>query len=389
MSLKLRTGRTGRVFIGGEGIDEKAYIPTFPTTCPKCEPSTLVYYNASLFNPTTSGVIPAAIDDTRSQAIIKRPDEWQCSIVRFDLSANQLPPIVLPMPQPPVAGANVPSLLTVTLSYLGADYQQTVLVDSLSISTYGFLYSYDELTKRINAALATAFALIPGPSSTAPPVLVFNAITQMFVLFYQATYVTAGNPIQIWLNHVAYKYVESLPAFFASYNQPLGKDFRLQVEVDSALTLPAVGARAGYPSIVQAIAGEVRSITQVAPSLSSTNGVRSIVITTTMPIVSENLPTSTGSIQNQSYSSNSLPVLTDFLLTAEPGANPVQDRISVAYLPTAEYRMVQMRGNEALTRIDLKFFFTLFDGSLRELTLPPGGYLSAKLLFRRAHDHSH
>lgn len=346
----------------------------------------VVYYNATLFNPSTGQPVPAYISDTRSQAIINHPNKFECSIVRFDLSADLLPPAVAPMPPFPGGAlpADLPSLLRVTLRYLGVDYQTIVLIGVVSADTYGFVYAIDELTRRVNTALATSFAAIPGPSSTAPPQLIFDPKTQLLSLYYQATYVTAGNPIEIWVNSSLYKYMVSIPAAFAGYNNANGRDFRIQVESNSALTIPAVGARAGYPSTIQAVAGEVRQLQQAGPSMNSWNGVRSLFITTSMPINAESLPTNPLLAQNSSYSSNTLPILSDFVLGVDPGTNPVVDRISVAYLPTAEYRMVQMRGNEPLTRVDLKWFYTLFDGTIREVLIPPGGFCSAKIMFRRS-----
>lgn len=350
----------------------------------KHEHTDIVYYNASLFNPSLGQPIPAAVSDIRSQALVDHPREWECSVVRFDLSANLLPPAVVPMPQPPVVGPSVPTLLKVTLRYLGVDYQAVVNIGSTSTATYGFVFSIDALVGAINTALAAAFALIPGPSSTAPPVFAFNPVTQLITLYYQDTYVTAVNPIDIYVNSALYNYIVSMPAAFFGYNLPTGRDFRIQVESSSALAQPAVGARSGLPVIVQTIAGNLRSLSQAGPSLNSWNGVRSLIITTTMPINSESLPLTSLAGQNSTFSSNSLPILSDFVLGAEPSTNPVVDRITVEYLPTAEYRMVQLRGNEPIVRLDLKWFFSLFDGTIREVLIPPGGFCSAKVMFRRS-----
>lgn len=342
----------------------------------------LVYYNAALFNPASGQPIPASVSDTRGAAIIESPELWQCSVVRFDISASLLPPIVLPMPGPPAVGS-VPSNLVVTLRHLGIDYQAVVSVFSASPLTYGFMYSGDELMTRLNQALATAFAAIPGPSSSEPPVFVFNPVTQLITLYFQSTYATAADPVEIYLNSAAYQYVLSLPAGFLGYNTPSGRDFLIQPGASSVVTLPALGSRAGYPTLVQAVAGEVRALTQAGPSTGAWNGVRSIVITTSLPVNSENLPGSSLVSQNTSYSNNNLPILSDFILGGEPSENPISDRIQVTYLPTAEYRMVQLRGREPLKRLDLKWFYSLYDGTLRELLLPPGGHASAKILFRR------
>lgn len=348
--------------------------------------SDIVYYNASLFNPGGAQPVEAYISDIRSQAVIDTPEDWQVSVVRFDITSSLVPPMIIPMSIPPT---NVPgvyaSSLRVTLRHLGIDYSAPVFIFCFSSSLFGAVYAIDELLTRYNTALATAYALVPAPPSTAAPIFVFNPVTQLITLYYQATYVTAVNPIEIYLDTQAYGYVVSLPAAFLGWNTPSGRDFRIQVETSSALTIPAVGARAGYPSVVQALAGEVRALSQSGVSLASTNGVRSILITTSMPISSESLPsTSLAGAQNSGYSSNSLPILSDFIVGgSDPSENPAVDRVQITYLPTAEYRMIQMRGVEPLKRVDLRFFFTLLDGEIRQLSIPPGGHVSAKLLFRR------
>ena len=349
----------------------------------KVDSQSLIYYNAALYNPETAQPIPAAVSDTRSSAIIERPEEWECSVVRFDISADSLPSMVLPMPQPPVASFTAPTLLTVTLQYLGVDYQQTATITT-NPGIYGQLFNIDALMFSLNNAIAAAFALIPGPSSTEPPVLVFNPVTQLVSVYYQSTYVTAANPVHVWFNSIAYNYIRTIPAVFRGYNRPMGLDYQIQPQSGSAITLPAAGARAGLPTLVQTIAGELRALSQVGPTPSAFNGVRSVFVTTSMPINSESLPQAVTAGQNASSSSNSLPILSDFLLgVGSEKENPVANRGQLLYLPTAEYRMVQMRGREPLKRVELQWFFSTFDGQNYPFTVRPGGYLSAKILFRR------
>lgn len=344
--------------------------------------SNLVYYNAALIAPSEGKTIPAAVSDTRSEALISRPEDWECSIVRFDISANLLPPMVVPMPQPPLLGVT-PSNLIVTLRSLGVDYSAPLNFFVASVESSGFVFSIDEFITRLNAAYAVAFAaMVPVAGITSPPIFAFDPVTQLISMYYQAGYV--GGP-EIYMNSQLYNYVESLPAAFFNYNGANNRDFRIQVEAPSAKLIPTVAAgRAGYPASVATVVGEVRMLSQAGVSLASMNGVRSVLITTTMPINAESLPTTTLAAQNANYSSNTLPVLTDFLLSTDSDTNPVVDRIVLAYIPAGEYRMAQMRGAEPLMRIDLKWFYSLYDGSIREMFLPPGGSCSAKIMFRRS-----
>lgn len=344
----------------------------------------LIYLNASLFNPSDAKQnILAYTQDSRSTPILQCPADWECSVVRFDISAGGLPPIVVPMPGPaPSVPSVVPSTLRVTLRSLGVDYQQIVQVFSSSPETYGFVFSIDELMTRFNNALALAFAAMPAVAGvTSAPIFAFDPVTQLIKLYYQATYDTA--PVEIYMNTPMYNCVRSIPAALLGINLANGKDFLIQTHASSVVQVPAVGARDGYPVSIQAVAGSVWATSQAGVSLGALNGVRSIFITTDLPITVEGIPTNVTATQGTTGNNNAV-ILSDFLMSTDPDENPVADRVNISYLPTAEYRMCQLSGKAALTRMNLQWFFTLYDGSVRPVTIPPGGVCSAKILFRRA-----
>jgi len=289
------------------------------------------------------------------------------------------------MPGPaPYGPAVVPSLLKVTLRSLGVDYQQIVQVFSPSQETYGFVFSIDELLTRINTAFAAAFAaMVPVAGVTSPPILAFNPQTQLISMYYQETYATA--PVEIYVNTPLYNLIRSIPAALLGQNLASGKDFIIQTAASSVVRIPTIAAgRPGYPVTVQAVTDPVDAITQAGISLQAMNGVRTIYISTNLPIAREETPSTTGVAQNANSSSNSESILTDFLMSTDADENPVVDRINISYLPTAEYRMIQMQGMVRIKEIKLDWFYTLFDGSTRRMTIPPGGVCSVKLMFRRA-----
>ena len=352
---------------------------------PQHASANLVYYNAALFAPSDGKVVPASISDTRSEPIVGKPEDFECSIIRFDISANLLPPIVVPMASLAI-GPAVPSQLEATLRYLGVDYQQPLLFGVVDVTTSGFVYAIDEMVNSLNAAYLAAYtALIAAVGAiagiTSPPIFAFDPKTQLISIYLEVGWAASG--VEIWMNSQLYQYFVSFVADFFGYNNASGRDFRLRKTSSSAIALPAATFRIGYPSSINAIVNPMISMSQTAPSLASMNGVRSIYITTSMPIDSEALPTSIAPGQNANNSTNKEKIMSDFLVATEPETNPVQDRISVSYLPTAEYRMIQMRGTQPLYLIDLKWWYTLQDGTAREMSIPPGGSANAKLLFRR------
>ena len=78
---------------------------------------------------------------------------------------------------------------------------------------------------------------------------------------------------------------------------------------------------------------------------------------------------------------NSLSVLTDFEISQTSSTSG--PRGSVQYLPTAEYRMISMTGNNAIDTIDINVFWIDKRGILRPVMLSPGAGMNIKLMFRK------
>ena len=53
------------------------------------------------------------------------------------------------------------------------------------------------------------------------------------------------------------------------------------------------------------------------------------------------------------------------------------------YLPTAEYRMIQLGGREPIMRVNLQAWWTDFSGNSYPIELSESGSFSAKVLFRK------
>ncbi len=109
------------------------------------------------------------------------------------------------------------------------------------------------------------------------------------------------------------------------------------------------------------------------------NSLQSVIFTT------QNVPVSTefqssNLLLNTSAQNNALSILTDF----EPAfTNAGESRSILQYLPTAEFRRIDLQSTTSLKIFDIQFYFRDKEQVLRQLTLGPGETLSVKILFEK------
>lgn len=356
----------------------------------KAENEDIVYYNASLYNPNTYP-IPASITDIRSQNVIDYPEDWHMSVVRFDISTLEVPTTIVPMQNSDYGYQ--PSRLIATLSMAGIQYSAPVEIFNFSPSTFGEIppagsvFSYSEVLLQINAAYAAAYALIPGPTSSAPPYFAMDAQTNIIRCYFQDTYITDPNPISILMNYSLYTYFVNMPHDRSVWD-PVN-EATVQLLLDSSFTIPISNVdRTGYPRAVSlaAMPGQVNYISQETKGLETWDAISNIFITSNaLPIQSEYLPTTATPTQNQTFSAQSSPVISDFVVDTE---NPLSFRQKIEYLPTAEYRMIHLAGREGIKRVDAQFWYRTRSGQAHQIILPPQGSCGIKIMFRRAHAHA-
>jgi len=335
----------------------------------------VVYYNATLVN-TTAGRVVADIQDGRSVPIIDVPEQWEMSVVRFDVDSILLPVAMFPM------GVGSNTQLSFTFRSSGIDYGP-YYVQSLESS--GFVQSIALGTEMINAVFTSAWPLIGGSKPQFPPQIVWDPVTQLFRLYFTPDYATTYNDFAIYMSDVAYKYLYALPSIIIGPNQPLGKDVLL-FTWNAPFVQTAATNRVGLPLTLQSPgyypAGNLVYLEQSAKSISNWAAVRTIYLTTSsLPIQRESVPGSVGYGQNGSTSSNSIPMVTDFIIPQDQ--NPMESHSRIEYLPTAEYRMISLGGREPIYRVTLQAWWTSYAGNAYQINLPPNGVFSTKIMFRR------
>jgi hypothetical protein len=329
----------------------------------------LVYYNATVVNNTT-GPLPAVVNDTRAQAIIHAPERWELSIVRFDVDTSLIPVAKLPMQQASI------QLTDLSVTFFNSDTAELVGPTYGVSYTLGLETSMQSVVDCINSAFRN-YASLGGPKPSDPPYIWYNAELELLQIFAPSSWI--GSPIEIFVNKTMRRYLRGLP--FIAYGQPNGRDFRLAIE---SSWQAAESARPGFPAAIQQpyASGGLVYKTQEAKTLSSWSAARSIYLTTdSFPVQSESIPNSVLLSNRGSVSSSSIPIVTDFIFPTD--GNPAADRDRLEYLPTAEYRMIQLGGREPIMRVNLQAWWTDFAGNSYPILLSEQGSFSAKVLFRK------
>lgn len=345
-----------------------------------------VYYNFNIVNPTTSvNFLRATLQVTLDQSIVDNPKDYHLTIVRA-VVPGQLIPIFRFQPQ---SGSVSQGIYSVTMTYPtgGTTYtNQTYLtyVPSQFTTTidpiYYNMYQYQPFIDMTNNALSTCFSGLKNQVSnlpcTHPPYFAFNSPNQLIEFYGEKNYVAQecnGTPIQCWFNGPIYTMFDA----FNFYNNGF---FSLQFPNGEAATIPFQNLGNNFQSVIhQPYTGidypsySGYKMTQEFTSLANWNQFKTIVFT------SEGLPLKKEYIQSSGPLSQ-IPIVTDFTPSSNNNTNLREDLI---YIPTGEYRLLDLITPQSLNNIDLTINFQSNDLSLEPVYLAPGTSINVKLLFRK------
>ena len=370
--------------------------------------SSHLYYDIRITNSDQfSGTIlrpQVKFNETRSTPYIEIPDEWDVSVVRFEVDTYGVSlPLMIPSVQ---LGQVDPNLLEsrITLKYGASSFTQQLqfipenkvaplplppLVRQDNSQGYYNLNSFQSFIEIINTAFSNALiglkALVPGIAPARQPFIQIDQQAFCYIYSDQGYYDSSlgiGNYIEIFFDEGLYNYLSSFQYdYFGSgiLNIPFAR-YRLRV-VGSPLFAPQntysiTDGFGNYTALVSfqdfvatqswcPVAGLLfRS--QILPVKPSLTGV----------------PTIYGGLnQNQQVaSSNVVLQLTDLVVNNNDGK---QYKPGVLYVPTAEYRLISLFGTTPLYTIDIEVQWVDNFGNTYPLLLAPGATATMKILFRR------
>jgi hypothetical protein len=371
-----------------------------------------VYYDITISNLANINTAPPPLyfNETRNNPFIIDPESYYLSIVRFTLDTNTLP-VITPEIQADQSDRNL-TVYSITLewdnpvapfqrftqqtflNYVPQNQQAVVPAppsqtnNKLQNNATGyydiFNYQYwiylvnqtfQQCYNDLDAQVVTAGLALP---SAYAPILIW--ITESNVALLNAD--NAGyndqtaNYIKIYFNPSMFNLFSSFPFIIESADViPNGKNARIIMSgFGSGNTVP-------YPPVTPIYTA--LQIVQEYSTLALWTPITSIVFTSnTLPIVANQVSApllfNNGKrLTTGGNNANIAQVITDFVV--DMGVY----KPSITYIPSAQYRLVNLVGNTPLYNIDVEVFYRNRVGELIPFRLGSGGTATVKILFTR------
>lgn len=330
---------------------------------------------------------------TKNIPILNKCSDYYASILRFSIPLDVVPLQIMSI-VPNQANPNLTPYF-VGISYGGTDYASQLIyippnnltppVQNLPtqiITPYYFTYNYGVLIRMINTALTAAFVASPIPAaiggSALAPYIYLDPVTNLFTLVVQPYFTTLTAPLAsvpiIYVNALLAPFIDSFQFKFIGFDSPTGHDYEfiLNDYLLKPYYPPTYGLAPGVNPII------FYASTQEYSTLEYWTSIRKILVTSSsIPILNESVPTT-----NNTSDINALfPIISDFTLNIDQSAGT--SRTIAYYLPTAEYRLVDMISDNPLQKIDLKFYWQDLQANLYPIYLSANQQIEVKLGFFR------
>lgn len=375
--------------------------------------SDIIYYDLMVTNLKSE-----ALDDnqqilkfseTRQVPIVEKANDYYLSIVRFQIDTFNLPVYYAEI-QPNQADPNK-MIHSFTLEYQapnGTIYQSTRRFLSWtqndytktvppapssnpnglqSHSPYYYAYSYTHLLKILNTTLVACitdiYQQINENTLLFYPFFAWNADSYTISFYgtrnlYESTklYTDPPGKMTIYFNANMYALLNGFPVKKYGVNNPNGKHYELIV--DSFNGANAIPGNNIYFGTYQGI-----KINQEYSTTMLWSPVAALVFaTSTLPITPNQLSApyiyQDGQlVQYSSQTNQSLNIITD-MVTDSQSYKP-----SLLYIPTAEYRYINLFNNSPITNIDIQCYWRSKLNEHYPMMLPSGGTCTMKLLFKK------
>jgi hypothetical protein len=326
-----------------------------------------------------------------------KPDEYFMSIVRWTLDTHSLP-IFRPTIKPDSDDAN-DTIYSITLEHNGTSFKQFIKFEPQNESVqkpvapkfqentlqdnnsgYYDVYSYSYWIYLVNQAFKACFdglaekAELPTENA---PVMTFSTSDKIAVINAdKAAYsLKLAEPVKIYFNTALANLFSSFPFKIVSTDQEQGNNYLLQPDVFdyTIISFPQSEAPDDQYDAIQ--------VFQEYSTVPSWNPVCAIcIMSNTLGIVqnAEGQPalflnnTIINGSGNNSLSTN---LITDFVAdTYVP---------NIIYIPSAEFRRIEMVGSNPLSNLDISVFWRDRMGNQNPFLLASGGTCTLKVMFEK------
>ena len=338
------------------------------------------YNTDPLVAASGEGGVLAEYKTTKSQAYLDKPSDYYCSVTRFAIPLQYVPITIMPI----IPNQADPDKSTILFGILYKGVHTSLYVEYFPdnlfqapvqdkpiqvITPYYYIYSYSHMIQMFNetlkqlwvsSTLAADFPLL------VPPYFYLDTSTQLISIVVPNVFVDPSIA-SLYFNNSTLNYIDGFHLSFYGNNQQYGEDNVFIFENIPQYYYPTPG----IPSTPQYYV-----YTQDYTTLYNWNSLRKLLISTnTIPISNEIIPPNRNGDAFASY-----PIITDFIV---PSSNAGDTRSVAIYNPTAQYRLVDMSGDNPLSTIDLRILWSDINGNLYPLFIPQNQQASIKLAFFR------
>jgi hypothetical protein len=356
-------------------------------------------------SPNTDNEIPMVFNDQRDVPILNNCSEYYLSVVRFQVDTfADLLPVLVPQIQRNQANANL-TTYTLTLEYedavgviTTAPAEPVIWVPQKAnapvpnapslnanglqtFSDYYYCYNFSYWINLVNDTLVTAMnaliALVPALAGIEPPFMAWNDDQTATLYARESMFDTDVFPqVRIYFNRPMYSLFSSFPSLKYNISNPNRKYYQLLMKRysgEKVIVLPNFGINALIWN-----KQEYSTISQFTP-------VGSVLFTTgTMPITSNQLSNTSVYIDGRQTQltntyNNFANIITDI------SSDELAYKPSLLYVPSSEYRLIDMNNDQPLTQVDVAVHWRDKLGVIRPFFLPPNSSCSIKLMFRKKH----
>jgi len=255
-------------------------------------------------------------------------------------------------------------------------------------NSYFYIKYVDTLCRMINNAILEAFKTISGASWTHLPYFQWNSVEGKLI-YNQPTSVPTGTSAPanakwfVSINQPLYNLLSTFRFKFFAQNAGNGSIYPEDIDCRYLLDTNIL-----YDGTTQE-AGEYASYIQQISSVQTWSPIQSFVFSSTIIPIEPQLtgqpqninnidPTTTGNIYKQQALTK---VLTDFIVPLTSGVE--QTNQVVYYVPTGEYRLVDLLGHNNLNQLTLDVFWKDKYGVLHPLTIDAGSSSDLLCLLRK------
>lgn len=365
-----------------------------------------IYYNVNIYNPGDEQ-IEAIFSQSLNPPLLKNVGRYHVSVIRFSIPMSSSPILVFEYNKWSFTLEYKDNIAQAFFSYI-PEYTSEYIDNNSSLPPY--YYSYAKIVYMMNLAMIDAFTLLSKKNgnylpTTNPPYFIFNSVTGMVSLyadtFYDEDVAGVDNYIKIYANtDTAGQFLSGLPISFNGGNpssiNTFGRNYQLNVgdlgnneqKVINPFPVQVTAPHSDMSSpfylpdppftgheLKAPVSTDGYQMAPDFPNIFTYTSTVGISIISNLPIRGESVPSSQskGNTDNKS-------ILTDFLI---PQGSPDAVVTSLQYLPTAEYRIMDMVGGSDLKNLYIQIYTVDTQGNYNKLYIPPRKQASIKILFRK------